>query len=138
MHPSLEKIWKRYEAGEIEGMDREIINLLSKHNINIRKDDGDMVQINLSIPKILINDLVIGLRYIKKDKTFTEDHFLCKTDVATGNFVINPYYGKYLEEFLEEYKGTHKYQLSQNNLYSNERVVTMVNTISHTFKMNWP
>lgn len=138
MHPSLEIIWKRYEAGEIEGMDREILNMLSKHNINIRKDDGDMVQINLSIPKIFNNNLVIGIRYIKRDETFTEDHFLCETDLVTGNLVITPYYRKSLEGLLREYKGTHKYQLSPNNLYDKERVTTMVNTISHTFKFNWP
>jgi hypothetical protein len=49
---------------------------------------------------------LIGLRYLKKDKTYTEDHFL----FGKGHAITKFYQGK-AEKILPEYKGTHKLQI---------------------------
>jgi hypothetical protein len=76
--------------------------------------------------------LVIGLRYIKRDKTDTEDYFVCSNDPFTGELVIEAHYGRRLEYIYPEYKGTHKHQLDKSITYGKEQIITLVNTISHT------
>ncbi len=111
---------------------QEVINLLRGKNIKLRQDDGELRQINISIPTSIKNSFVIGLRYKKRDKTLTEDHFLIKKEIeATENEIIK-YQGKKLEQLLTEYKGTHKHQIdiSQIENDNNSTAYTSINTIS--------
>lgn len=109
-HTALGLIWYRLERGESVDIKREILELLSQSKIKLRKDDGELIQINLSIPTSIELAFVIGLRYIKKDNTHTEDHFLCQKKAQAGtNFrAIQPYYRGQLELLLPEYCRTHK------------------------------
>ncbi len=91
---------KRIKWGE------DALKILFRNGFNLRKDDGVLVQINFSIPTSKENSFVLGLRYIKKDETFTEDHFLFEK-----NQPIRAYYRGKLELLLKEYKGTHKEQI---------------------------
>lgn len=129
--PILKRIWEQYIAGDITNIDREIIDLLLRHGIKIRHDDGYLIQINLSIPTTNTNVLVIGLRYKKKDTSLTEDRFLCSSDDSTGKLVINQYYKGALEGIYPEYKGTHKHQLYNNWFDVKDNPITQVNTISY-------
>ena len=72
----VESIWKRYLSGVEVDVEREILGLLLRQGIRIRQQDGELMQINLSVPTSTQDTFVIGLRYLKKDKTYTEDHFL--------------------------------------------------------------
>ena len=86
-----------------------IIELLKTHNIIPRQKDGELVQINLSIPKSMEQAYVIGLRYIKNDGTLTEDHFLCEhssSGVTKEEILHHP--KRKLEYKIPEYDGTHK------------------------------
>lgn len=82
-----------------------IIELLDKHGIRTRQDDGHNPEITFSIPITEPNSFVLGLRYTKKDSTKTEDHFLFRQGEP-----IQYLRGKRLEELLPEYKGAHKLQ----------------------------
>jgi hypothetical protein len=132
MHSTLEDLWRRCEKREVEDIEKEITALLSEHGRGLRRDDGILFQINLSVPQTRNNDLVIGLRYKKRDESFTEDHFLCITNEGDGNLKIQPKYGKSLEKVLVEYRGAHKYQLGQSD-FDKGPIVTQVNTISFMF-----
>jgi len=109
IYSTLEYIWKRAHCGESVDIESDIIGLLSRQNIKIRQIDGDLTQINISIPITIKNAFVIGLRYIKKDGTCTEDHFLCEKYVvsSTMQLEIEPHYKARLEFRLHEYHGTH-------------------------------
>lgn len=85
---------------------RSIVQLLGKYGKKLRQDDGKLHQLTVSIPTSRADAIVIGLRYIKQDTTYTEDHFLFEIDQP---IVYHP--GKRLEKILPEYKGTHKIQL---------------------------
>lgn len=56
---------------------------------------------------------MIGLRYIKKNKTYTEDHFLCQRDAQPGfcHREVESHYRRKLESLLSEYGGTHKQKI---------------------------
>lgn len=82
-----------------------IISLLHKYGIKIRQDDGTDPKITFSIPKSEPDTFVIGLRYIKKNGTKTEDHFLFKKGLS-----IEYLRGKRLEKLMPEYIGAHKHQ----------------------------
>lgn len=107
---AIERIWERVVMGESMDVKREILELLSQSKIKPRQDDGELIQINLSIPTSIEAAFVIGLRYIKKDSTYTEDHFLCQKDIQAGPNLreIEPYYRRRLELLLPEYRSTHK------------------------------
>jgi hypothetical protein len=77
---AIEGIRNLLVRGESMDIKREILELLSQSKIKPRQDDGELIQINLSIPTSIEAAFVIGLRYIKKDSTYTEDHFLCRRD----------------------------------------------------------
>ena len=81
--------------------------ILFKNGFKMRQRDGQLVETNFSIPKSKQNSFVLGLRYIKRDKTFTEDHFLFEKDKS-----IIYFRGKRLEYLLKEYTGTHKKQIA--------------------------
>lgn len=79
------------------------VDLLNKYGINLRDKDGVLHEITFSVPKSINNALVLGVRYQKKDGTFSEDLFLFQK----GNDVQRGYKGK-LERTVPEYRGTHK------------------------------
>lgn len=107
---AIERIWVQLVDGKSVDIENEILGLLSRAGIKPRQDDGELMQINLSIPTSIEAAFVIGLRYIKKDSTFTEDHFLCQRDsqAVTNPMEIAPYYRGRLESLLSEYVCTHK------------------------------
>lgn len=81
------------------------IDLLRKYGYKLRQDDGDLNHATFSVPESKKDALVLGLRYLKKNGTWTEDHFLFHKDKA-----IAPHYRGKMERILSEYKGTHKKQ----------------------------
>jgi hypothetical protein len=102
-----------YYSGKI---DKKIVfgtalRLLKNQGIKLRQDDGRLVQLNISIPISRPKTIVLDLRYIKKDRTNSEDYFLFQ-----NNKRIQSFYGRKLEKILPEYKGAHKIQLSASNL----------------------
>ena len=82
-----------------------IIDLLHRHGIRTRQDDGNNPIVTFSIPQTEPSSFILGLRYTKRDNTKTEDHFLFRQ----GN-PIKYLRGKRLEELMPEYEGAHKLQ----------------------------
>lgn len=93
-------------SGSKDQWARNVVDILRKYNIKLRQKDGRLYSVNISIPKSKSNCILVGLRYIKNDKTYTEDHFLFEENEPIVTF----YKGK-LEKVLDEYKGTHKQQI---------------------------
>ena len=79
------------------------VKLLDRYGIELRNKDGDLREVTFSVPKSKKEALVLGVRYQKKDGTFSEDLFLFQK----GNPIQKGYRGE-LEKILPEYKGTHK------------------------------
>ena len=127
----LESIWKRCQAGENLDVPNELPSLLLQQGIRTRQADGVLRQINISIPTSIQNALVIGLRYIKRDGSCTEDHFLCRRD-AQGGPEIEPCYGRRLETRLAEYRGTHKERVAFGQCDPANELFTRANTITFT------
>lgn len=128
----LQDLWTSYLRSE-QNIEQDILDLLSRHGIKVRQDDGDLKQITVSIPTSIDNAFVIGLRYVKADGTRTEDHFLCQED-ADKNGVpieIEPQYKGRLEFRLPEYRGTHKQQADFGRPVAQLDAVTQVNTITY-------
>ena len=73
--------------------------------MRLRQRDGIFDHITYSIPQSQKDCILIGVRYKKKDSTFTEDHFL-----FPKNFCIRKFYKRQIEQVLPEYKETHKKQ----------------------------
>lgn len=94
-------------AGVKEKWVKDVVEILQKYNIRLRQRDGRLYSVNISIPKSKNNCILVGLRYIKSDKSYTEDHFLFEKNKQIMSF----YKGK-LEKALGEYKGTHKQQIA--------------------------
>ena len=109
----------------------DVEKLLAEKGITLRQDDGELRQINISIPTSKKNSFVIGLRYEKSDNTFTEDHFLIKKEIETNEKEIQDFYRGKLERQLPEYKGTHKQQIDILRIENgnDSEVYTSVNTI---------
>jgi hypothetical protein len=100
--------WDRDLSIDFTVVEGEVRRILGEHGIWLRQHDGDLVQINFSVPRSDASALVLGLRYRKRDGSLTEDHFLC-TQTADG-LKIDSYYRGDLERALREYLGTHKEQ----------------------------
>lgn len=100
---------RAYEKLEREGhpgpFASRVLALLGKYDIKPRQKDGNLSQLNISIPSSVKNGVVVGLRYTKQNGTKTEDLFLFRADspIAKG-------YKGNLEKILREYKETHKLQ----------------------------
>ncbi|MCU7918582.1 MAG: hypothetical protein KZQ95_09520 [Candidatus Thiodiazotropha sp. (ex Epidulcina cf. delphinae)] len=92
------------ESGRAELL-QEIPGLLDSWGIKLRADDGQLIQINITKPENGL--LVVGLRYLKKDETFTEDLFEFRSTKPSD--ISRHYKGKYERERIE-YRGTHKQQ----------------------------
>ncbi len=114
---------------------KKIIPLLSQHGIKLRQRDGELKQITLSIPTSKENSYVVGLKYIKIDGTYTEDHFLCDSNgvsIKGKEIVYHP--KRKLEYLLPEYKGTHK-EIPDMNIENKINNSTDVTTLSY-YKKN--
>ena len=57
----LENIWMRYRDGKHVDIESDVLGLLLMHGIKIRQLDGELTQINLSIPTTIESAFVIGL-----------------------------------------------------------------------------
>lgn len=79
------------------------INLLNKYGIKLRQKDGKFIEVNFSIPKIKKNSIVLGLRYQKKDSSYSEDLFVFQLDHKIVKGTKSD-----MEKILPEYKNTHK------------------------------
>jgi hypothetical protein len=101
-----DKIYSELEQnGKILHYGNDIKKLLLEYKIKLRQKDGKLDQITISIPISKPKALVVGLRYIKIDRTKSEDLFLFEE----GKDIVKGYKGK-LEKLLPEYKNTHKLQ----------------------------
>jgi hypothetical protein len=84
----------------------KVLALLKKNGIQQRQDDGKLVAVTFSIATSGEPDtFVVGLRYRKRDQSFTEDTFI----FTPGNTIVRCY-GKKIESIHPEYEGTHKQQ----------------------------
>ena len=86
---------------------RKILPLLESWGIKQRGDDGELLWTNLSVPTSVGGTIAIGYRYIKRDKTLTEDIF--EISESNPNEVGRYYRGTY-EDLRPEYERTHKEQ----------------------------
>jgi hypothetical protein len=122
---TIKSIWNRYFSGSAIDVPKEVLDLLLREDIRIRQKDGTLKQVNISRPTSMPNSFVVGLRYMKKDGTPTEDHFLCR-----DGYPIESHYGKRLEMVLPEYKETHKQRVDLSVPSTTGMPITHVNTIS--------
>ena len=84
---------------------REIPQLLNSWGFRCRDKDGQLLWTNLSVPTSIGETITIGLRYMKEDRTLTEDIFEVSSSSPDS---VNAYYkGKY-QRVRPEYTGTHK------------------------------
>jgi len=130
-HSTLEGVWNRYFAGERQTLASSTLCLLSALGIKIRTDDGELKQVTISKPTTIENAFVVGLRYLKNDATYTEDHFVCRKNRAPVLEPIERYYKGKLERKFKEYKDTHKEQIDPARLALYDGNITQVNTISY-------
>jgi hypothetical protein len=130
-YSSLEEIWNRYLAGERQNLMSASLNLLSAHGIQMRTNDGELKQITISKPTSVKNTFVLGLRYLKKDASYSEDHFVCQKDQPSALEPIERYYQGKLERKYQEYKGTHKQPSDPALAALLNSNTTEVNTISY-------
>ncbi len=103
----LKKITDEVYSGGRATWARDAIDILFRNGYKLRQDDGHLVEVNFSIPTSRKDVFVLGLRHTKRDRTFTEDHFLFEKGKS-----ITYFSGRKLEIFLKEYAGTHKKQIS--------------------------
>lgn len=122
--------WNRDTSTDFVVVKAEMERILREHGIRLRQQDGELMQINFSLPRSH-SGLVLGLRYRKRDRSLTEDHFLC---TQSGDVLrIEKYYRGDLEDALREYLGTHKAQLDLTTIeLGPQPVMTDVRTISFT------
>ena len=141
VYRELERIWQNCLLRGVEDL-RDVIHVLGCHGISLRKMDGTLKQVNLSLPNTRDDAYVIGLRYIKNDGTCTEDHFLCEREAPEGlkKYEITHYPKRKLEYMLPEYTGTHKQQVDFNQVKSSGFNIgastTDVRTLSYTGSFN--
>lgn len=119
-------IWGRALAGDRSSTANDILALLAREGIRLRQDDGTLAQVTLTKPTSDPQSRVIGLRYIKRDTTQTEDLFTLKPGRA-----VESHYRGALERQLPEYRGTHKQQVDVTLVEDDRQVLsTWVNTIT--------
>lgn len=121
----LEGIWTRCIEGGRENLEKEILDLLKDQGIRIRQDDGELRQLTLSKPTSVNSGFVVGLRYVKRDGTQTEDLFRVEKESP-----IKGYYKGSLQKQWPEYQGTHKQQIVFTMIANEPEPTTAVNTIS--------
>jgi hypothetical protein len=84
---------------------RGCVKLLNKNGIKLRDKDGKPRRLTLSTPISKEGNLVLGIRYEKLDRSFSEDAFLFESNGR----IISLYKGR-IEVLLPEYEETHKRQ----------------------------
>lgn len=89
----------RHKFGE------DMLKIILKYGTIPRPKPHHLHAITFSIPTQVKNSFVIGLRYLKPDSSYTEDHILVKKG---RNMII--FSKRELEIFLPEYVGAHKAQ----------------------------
>lgn len=105
-YQDIKKITDSIYSGRLKNPTAEIfLETLNKYGVKLRQKDGAFDHITYSIPQSQKDCILIGVRYKKKNNTFTEDHFLFQK-----NFCIRKFYKRQIEKVLPEYKGTHKKQ----------------------------
>ena len=105
----------------------EVVDLLRRNDIGLRQDDGDLRQVTLSKPVSVSSGFVVGLRYIKRDGTLTEDLF---TAVAEEHQIKSWYKGS-LQGRWPKYQGTHKQPVNFTQLAAEPPFdPTLVNTLT--------
>lgn len=107
MNDSFEKLKaitdKIYSGNPPSDFHEKIVNLLAEYGIKLRQDDGSNPKITISHPTSLPGSMVVGLRYIKKKGTKTEDLFVFQQGQS-----IKAHYKGRLEKLFPEYAGSHK------------------------------
>lgn len=93
---------KYYTDGQMPSI-KVFIDLLNCYGIKLRQKDGELHETTFSVPKSSKNALVLGMRYIKKDGSYSEDLFLFEKNKS----IQKGYKGK-VEKTLPEYQNTHK------------------------------
>ena len=91
-------------AGDVEAFE-QVVDILAREGIQPRRDDGTLRQINLSVPTMRRDVIVAGLRYVKRDGTHTEDHFVF--DLGSPS-TVDRFYRAKLEGVFSESRGAHK------------------------------
>jgi hypothetical protein len=124
-YAELKDIWGRFVDGDRSSTENGILALLNGQGIGVRQDDGELKQLTVSKPTSAENALVIGLRYIKRDGTQTEDLF----SLEEARPVERHYKGT-LEQKWPEYGGTHKQQVLFTLVADAPTPLTPVNTIT--------
>ena len=132
MNNSYKKLKNIWHACPVKGVNSllEIIPLLENNGVKLRQHDGILEQITLSKPTVKENYFVIGLRYIKNDSSFTEDHFSCEkgnTGLRGQEIIYHP--KRKLENLIYEYKGTHK----EVPIYTNQDTKIVTDVSTHTY-----
>ncbi|MCU7805479.1 MAG: hypothetical protein KZQ92_14565 [Candidatus Thiodiazotropha sp. (ex Lucinoma borealis)] len=124
------EVWNNCPAkGSVALLD--IFLLLNEYGIKLRQNDDSLKQVTLSVPTTIENSFVLGMRYMKNDGTFTEDHFLCESEgVGLEKKEISHHPKRKLEHKLPEYRGTHKETPNIGALRKPD-FVTDVNTYSY-------
>ena len=124
-YSDIEAIWNRYPSGATFNTERDIRVLLDGQGIRIRQDDGELKQFTISKPTSVTSAFVLGLRYVKRDDSHTEDHFTFEKGRA-----IECHYRGALENKWPEYKDTHKQHVLFALVVDVQEPITCVNTIS--------
>lgn len=124
-YSDIEGIWNRYLSGDTFNAEREIRALLDSQGIRIRQDDGELKQFTISKPTSITSGFALGLRYVKRDASHTEDHFTFEKGRA-----IECHYRGSLENKWPEYKDTHKQQVLFALVVDVQNSITSVNTVS--------
>ena len=104
-YDKLKSITDEYYAGQRTEWANDAIALLNEYGIKLRQKNGTPEIGTVSIPKSLANAIVIGIRYKKRDMSYTEDTFLFEKEKP-----IKSLYRDNIEKLLPEYTGTHKKQ----------------------------
>ncbi len=108
-------------------MAADIVEILNRNGIGLRQRDGELRQVTLSKPLSVNSGFVIGLRYVKRDGTHTEDLFT----TVVGEHQIEPCYKGSLQRQWPEYRGTHKQPIDFTQVAAEPPFdPTLVNTIT--------
>lgn len=84
---------------------KDMWRVIEEYENRLRPSPHIACALNFSIATSVKNTFVIGVRYQKPDKTYTEDHYLVKKGRNMRAYSKNE-----LERALPEYKGSHKWQ----------------------------
>jgi len=123
-YAELRSIWDRFIDGDRLTTENDILALLHSQGVRLRQDDGKLKQLTVSKPISTDDALVIGLRYLKRDGTQTEDHFAFQAGRP-----VQLFYRGSLEKKWLEYRTTHKQQVLFT-LVDVPAPMTSVNTIT--------